>query len=63
MSSTRQVVSRGHTRPLTEISFVADTGRTLLVSSAHDKTPMLRDGDLGDWIGTFHGTRRPPCSP
>ena len=57
----KQIVSRGHTRPLTEIHFVKDGDelgegeRMLLVSSAHDKTPMLRDGDTGNWIGTFKG--------
>lgn len=52
----KQVVSRGHTRPLTEISFAEDgPNRTLLVSSAHDKTPQIRNGETGDWIGTFHG--------
>ena len=51
-----QIVSRGHTRPLTEISFVEDGNeRTLLVSSAHDKTPQVRNGETGDWIGTFLG--------
>ena len=39
------IVSRGHTRPLTEINFVEDgPDRTLLVSSAHDKLPQLRNG-------------------
>lgn len=37
---SRQIVSRGHTRPLTEISFVEDGQRSLLVSSAHDKVQM-----------------------
>lgn len=51
-----QVVSRGHTRPLTEISFVRDgPTRTLLVSSAHDKLPQIRNGETGDWIGSFSG--------
>lgn len=51
-----QIVSRGHTRPLTEISFVRDTPeRTLLVSSAHDKLPQIRNGETGDWIGCFEG--------
>eukprot|EP00607_Mallomonas_marina_P007793 CAMPEP_0182418852 /NCGR_PEP_ID=MMETSP1167-20130531/3204_1 /TAXON_ID=2988 /ORGANISM="Mallomonas Sp, Strain CCMP3275" /LENGTH=318 /DNA_ID=CAMNT_0024593293 /DNA_START=212 /DNA_END=1165 /DNA_ORIENTATION=- len=50
------IVSRGHTRPLTEINFVQDgPNRTLLVSSAHDKLPQIRNGDTGDWIGTFQG--------
>jgi WD40 repeat protein len=43
-------------RPLTEISFVEDgEDKTLLVSSAHDKTPQIRNGETGDWIGSFHG--------
>jgi serine-threonine kinase receptor-associated protein len=51
-----QIVSRGHTRPLTEISFVRDTAdRTLLVSSAHDKLPQIRNGESGDWLGSFEG--------
>jgi len=51
-----QIVSRGHTRPLTEINFFEDTcDRTLLISSAHDKIPQIRNGETGDWIGTFHG--------
>ncbi len=50
------IVSRGHTRPLTEISFVEDgLNKTLLVSSAHDKLPQLRNGETGDWIGSFKG--------
>jgi len=52
----QQIVSRGHTRPLTEISFVRDGDeRTLLVSSAHDKLPQIRNGETGDWIGSFEG--------
>jgi len=52
-----QIVSRGHTRPLTEISFVEDGSKekTLLVSSAHDKQPTIRSGETGDWIGCFQG--------
>lgn len=51
-----QIVSRGHTRPLTEISFVRDgPSHTLLVSSAHDKLPQIRNGETGDWIGSFEG--------
>lgn len=50
------IVSRGHTRPLAEISFVEDgPDRTLLVSASHDKLPQLRSGETGDWIGSFIG--------
>ena len=43
-------------RPLTEITFVPDSpNSTLLVSAAHDKLPQIRNGESGDWIGTFQG--------
>ena len=52
----QHVACWGHTRPITEISFTHDfNGKTLLVSAAHDKHPQVRDGETGDWIGSFHG--------
>lgn len=51
------IVCPGHTRPLAELQFceIEEENRTFLVSSCHDKMPMVRDGASGDWIGTFCG--------
>ncbi|TDH66519.1 hypothetical protein CCR75_007009 [Bremia lactucae] len=46
------IVCPGHSRPLTELYY---SRSNLLVSACHDKLPMLRHGDSGDWIGTFEG--------
>lgn len=53
------IVCPGHTRPLAELQYIHVTSdvedRTLLLSACHDKTPMLRDGATGDWIGSLAG--------
>jgi serine-threonine kinase receptor-associated protein len=53
------IVCPGHTRPLAELQYIHVStdveDRTLLLSACHDKMPMLRDGESGDWIGTFSG--------
>ncbi len=51
------IVCPGHTRPLAELQYLSipSENRTLLVSACHDRMPMLRDGQSGDWIGTFQG--------
>jgi serine-threonine kinase receptor-associated protein len=52
------IVCPGHSRPLAEVqysSFVASEGCCFLISACHDKLPMLRRGDSGNWIGTVEG--------
>jgi serine-threonine kinase receptor-associated protein len=57
------IVCPGHTRPLAELQFSSitpsnknkDAVDTFLVSACHDKSPMVRNGKTGDWIGTFAG--------
>eukprot|EP00055_Hartaetosiga_balthica_P003182 m.6821 g.6821 ORF g.6821 m.6821 type:complete len:309 (+) comp2656_c0_seq1:52-978(+) len=46
----------GHTRPVMKIAFSNETRDGIFLASAgKDKTPMLRDGTTGDWIGSFIG--------
>jgi len=52
----QHIVSRGHSRPLAELTFVKECDNaSLLVSAAHDKLPQIRNGETGDWIGSFSG--------
>uniref|UniRef100_A0A3Q2DG31 Serine-threonine kinase receptor-associated protein n=1 Tax=Cyprinodon variegatus TaxID=28743 RepID=A0A3Q2DG31_CYPVA len=46
----------GHTRPVVDLAFSGITPYGyFLISACKDGKPMLRQGDTGDWIGTFLG--------
>ncbi|KAI0909244.1 WD40-repeat-containing domain protein [Ustulina deusta] len=47
----------GHSRPVPHISFspLEKEESYYLISACKDGNPMLRDGQTGDWIGTFIG--------
>jgi len=61
MSSTtlRQtpLTCSGHTRPVVFLAFssVNDDGQYYSISACKDGKPMIRQGETGDWIGTFEG--------
>jgi len=49
----------GHTRPVVFVAFSQfnpeDTAKYFSISACKDGKPMLRQGDTGDWVGTFEG--------
>ncbi|KAH9508649.1 hypothetical protein Btru_049522 [Bulinus truncatus] len=58
MAGPRQtpLTCSGHTRPVVDLSFSDITPfGYFLISACKDGKPMLRQGDTGDWIGTFEG--------
>ena len=50
------LVCHGHSRPIVSLSYspVTEDG-SFIVSASKDGKPMLRNGDSGDWVGTFEG--------
>ncbi|XP_064627901.1 serine-threonine kinase receptor-associated protein-like [Lineus longissimus] len=58
MGSMRQtpLTCSGHTRPVVHLAFSDITPHGyFMISACKDGKPMLRQGDTGDWIGTFEG--------
>ncbi|ESO12589.1 hypothetical protein HELRODRAFT_184835 [Helobdella robusta] len=58
MTSMRQnpLTCSGHTRPVVHLSFSRITpDGYFVISASKDAKPMLRQGETGDWIGTFEG--------
>ncbi|KAL8586963.1 hypothetical protein ACOMHN_062374 [Nucella lapillus] len=58
MANLRQtpLTCSGHTRPVVDLAFSDATPfGYFLISACKDGKPMIRQGDTGDWIGTFEG--------
>lgn len=50
------IVCHGHSRPIVDLFYSPITTDGLfLISASKDSSTMLRNGETGDWIGTFEG--------
>ncbi|KAI9311638.1 WD40-repeat-containing domain protein [Dichotomocladium elegans] len=47
----------GHSRPVVDVHFseLTSDNKYYMITASKDGKPMLRDGQTGDWIGTFSG--------
>ncbi|XP_065843546.1 serine-threonine kinase receptor-associated protein-like [Oscarella lobularis] len=56
MSRQAPLNCSGHTRPVVDLSFSDITSDgSFIISACKDGKPMLRQGETGDWVGTFEG--------
>jgi len=57
MSSRKiPLICSGHSRPVPDLAYSAITpDGFFIISACLDGKPMLRNGETGDWIGTFQG--------